>query len=129
MAFPRLFKGALVCGLTLLVIGNGLSTRRVRAAEAAKSDQLLVKVYRVGDLPVWHVSPGMPPQFDASLLIARIESVVDRGATQEGSIVEHAAAQSLVIRQTRANHERISDVMERLRTGRKAAARKAASMN
>lgn len=129
MVFFRLFKGALVCGLGVLAVSSGLSTLRVRASEVAKADQLWVQVYRVGDLPVWHVSAGMPARFDASLLIACIEAIVDPRGAQEGSIAEHATTQSLVIRQTKANHQRIADMIERLRAERKAVARKAAAMN
>jgi len=89
----------------------------------------VTEIYVVGDLPVWHVSPGFEPRYDGSLLVAHVREVVDDGSWVRGSIEEFPTTVSLVIRQTQANHERIARALDRLRAQRKAAAIKAAASN
>jgi len=113
MAVSGLFKQAALGGLALATIG-GLSSLGLFAED--NSDQTLVEVYQVADLPVWRLVPDAAPKYDGTVLVAHIRAVT--GLEQngdKGSIVEVAETASLAIRQTRAKHQQTSDLLERLR--------------
>lgn len=75
-----------------------------------------VCVYQVGDLPVYRIGTDLKsPEFDAKLLVDFIRSSVDAESWAEAEISVHEKAASLVIRQTPANHRKISDAIASLR--------------
>lgn len=116
MAVSRLFKQFALGGLALAAIGGGFAAVSLLAADS--SQFMKVEVYQVADLPVWKVTKGASPQYDGTLLVAYIRQVAEMGPDDEGSIEQHASTASLVIRQTMAKHQKISDALEQLRGGR-----------
>lgn len=116
-----------VC-LAGLVSAVGLAFVPLNAAEESRTDeQLLTVVYPVADLAVWSVGrepvrsisekKDEAPTFDPSLLIKLIQSTVDPESWQDGKgmIVTHERTASLIVRQTRSNLNRVSDLLSELR--------------
>ncbi|MGD9854261.1 MAG: hypothetical protein AB7U20_04845 [Planctomycetaceae bacterium] len=99
-----------------------VSLAPLRAADDA--DLLVPRVYPVADLPVWSLGDEKP-RFDPSVLIAHIKSTVDPESWKDAAIVpwkdaaivghEKAELACLVVRQTRANHDKVADVIRSLR--------------
>ena len=119
MAFPRLFKPMVLGGLALAAIGGGFAAMSLLAADS--SQFMKVEVYQVADLPVWKVTKGASPQYDGTLLVAYIRQFAGMGPDDEGSIEQHVSTASLVIRQTKAKHQMISDLLEKIRDDQKQA--------
>lgn len=95
--------------------------------EAVQQPKFITVVYPVPDLQVWKVRP-QGVQFDADLLIAHIKATVEpqswRGAAcgspadaehADGAIQPFERNGSLVICQTEANHERITQLFRQMR--------------
>lgn len=125
MVFPRFFKQVVLGGAALAVIGGGFAAVRLLAAD--RSQEMKVEVYQVADLPVWKMTEDASPDYDATLLLTYIRQVAGIEADDEGSIEEHPSTASLVIRQTREKHQKISDALERLRSEQRLAAKKEAA--
>lgn len=125
MAVSRLFKQVVLGGLALAAIGGGFAAVSLLAADS--SPLMKVEVYQVADLPVWKVAKDASPQYDGTLLVAYIRQVADMGPDDEGSIEEHASTASLVIRQTPAKHQKISDLLEKIREDQKQAEKREAA--
>jgi hypothetical protein len=74
-------------------------------------------VYSVGDLPVWSNFPkAQHEQFDPSLLIAHIQTVVAPESWNSFSVQirPYPKDAALVITQSRENHHQISSLLEKL---------------
>lgn len=125
MAVSRFFKQVVLGGLALAAIGGGFAAVSLLAADS--SQLMKVEVYQVADLPVWKMTTGASPEYDGTLLVAYLRQVAEMGPDDQGTIEEHASTASLVIRQTREKHQKISDAVERLRGEQKLAAKKDAA--
>lgn len=87
--------------------------------EQDRSDAKFTIVYSVADLAVWRQVKEGAPEFAPSLLIAYIQSTVSPESwTEDQEIRPFVANASLVISQTRANHERIAELLQTFRPKR-----------
>jgi len=101
-----------------IVLFIGLRTFVTAADEKPQllDSTLYVCVYQVADLPVYRIGKDLKsPEFDATLLVDFIRSSVDPKSWAEAGISVHEKTASLVIRQTQANHDKISDAIGALR--------------
>lgn len=108
---PR--RAAIAAGCTLAIAILPINA----ADESAKSQELTVRVYPVADLPVYVAPRGVEATFNPVLLTGLLEARVGAEDWQgdRDSIAPHETTNSLVIRTTRANHQRISTILEVLR--------------
>lgn len=95
--------------------------------DAVKGPEFITRVYPVPDLQVWKVRP-QGVQFDADLLVAHVKATVDpqswRGmAYADPAQAERASGEirpfersgSLVVCQTKENHKKIADLLQKMR--------------
>ncbi len=98
-------------------------TQAVAESKEGPEDKVFTCVYALTDLPVWRIGrDGETKQFDASLVMALVESHVDPQSWKEkAGMSVYPANRSLVISQTRSNHRKIADLLERFhgKNGRK----------
>jgi hypothetical protein len=107
---------AQIFGLITLIV----AVAAVSKAAEDKKDVLYRVVYVVNDLPVFKDSKN-GKEFDATLLMAHIQSTVEpdswmssgKGKAEMGPFPKNS---SIVESQTRANHEKLVDLLESLRT-------------
>ena len=103
--FSLLLAG-LACGLAFVLMPADAAEDRERG------DELISAVYPIAHLPVWmHQSDD----FDPTLLIDYLKLAVDPASWERGAITAHPRTSSLVIRQTRANHRKIQDILATFR--------------
>lgn len=84
--------------------------------------ELIVRVYPVADLQVWKVRPN-GVEFDADLLVDYLKSSVDCDSWRSNSHGEESCGQiqpferngSLVISQTKKNHDKITTLIQEMR--------------
>ncbi len=106
----RICLAALVCAIAFAILPLNA------AEEKPKDEQVVAMVYSIGGLPVWSPRIGDDgPRFSPELLIAHIKLAVepDSWEKENRSITPHETTKSLVIRQTRANHDQISKLIDR----------------
>ncbi len=104
----RICLAGLVCAVAFAILPLDA------AEERPKDDQLLAMVYPVADLPVWSLGEDKP-QFKPTLLIAHLKLAADPDSWERGSISIHEPTASLVVRQTRANHQKFRDLLTTFR--------------
>lgn len=107
--FPHLCTLAVLSTLAFAILP-------INAEDKSPDEELVVRVYPVPDLPLYHAnSTQMQPQ----VLMAFMKSLCPGFDQQDGSIAPHETTLSLVVRTTRANHQRISIGLESLRKSMK----------
>ncbi len=106
----RICLAGLVCAIAFAILPLNA------AEERPKEDQLVVIVYPVADLPVWSLGDDKP-RFNPEVLIAHIKTAIDPDSWTDAAISPHKSEKMacLVVRQTRANHNQITELIEGLR--------------
>jgi hypothetical protein len=105
---PRLAAVATLCTVAFVILPIN--------ADPSSPETLFVIVYPVADLPVYTAPRGEKPEFKPDLLITLIQAKVDPDSWEAGgSVSVHDRTNSLIIRQTKANHNLIADLMSRFR--------------
>ena len=101
--------------ITLVIVVAGVSK-----ASDDKKDVLYRVVYVVNDLPVFKDSKT-GKEFDATLLMAHIQNTVEPDSWMssgkgDAEMQPFPKNNSLVVSQTQANHEKLRNLLESLRT-------------
>jgi hypothetical protein len=92
------------------------AVREGRQARATGPQELVARIYPVGDLAVWRSRRNASPTFDPSILIAHLKTVaLAESWNGKASIQPHATNQTLVVNQTVEMHERIGAMIVSLR--------------
>ncbi|MCA9110626.1 MAG: hypothetical protein KDA52_11795 [Planctomycetaceae bacterium] len=109
----RLCLAGLACAV-------GLAFVPLNAAEEDGADEeLKIVVYPVADLTVRSVASknGDDPTFDPWLLSTLIKATIEPESWQDGSgrIAIHEKTCSLIVRQTKENHDQVAELFSKLR--------------
>ncbi|TWT32285.1 hypothetical protein KOR34_40470 [Posidoniimonas corsicana] len=95
--------------------GGGVATSETPTSPQTRQE-ITTRLYEASDLPVWRQTGNGEVVFDASLLVAHIQSTVSPKTWSEECIIrEYEKNASLIVSQTRDNHNRVAKLLDSLR--------------